>query len=140
LRVLGFSLSRNDRKKNRHRLEIVRDVLSIVTLKARKTRIMYQANLSYPLLEKYLNRLLDSGMVECEDGICYLITRRGKEFLQMYNEFIEHHRRIREEITGVDKDRLLLENMVFNNDNNISDGNNNHFNSKRASDKKEVLV
>jgi predicted transcriptional regulator len=116
--VLNFRFQKSDEKKNRHRLEIVRDMLSIVTVKARKTRIMYQANLSYPLVEKYLKSLLDGGLVECEDGSCYLITKRGKEFLQMYTDFLERHRRIREEIEGADKDRLLLENMAFNNNSN----------------------
>lgn len=118
LRVVGL-LSyedggvQNGQRRNRSRLEIVRDVLMVVAVGVRKTRIMYQANLSYPLLEKYLHRLLRSRLVECEDGLSYSITAKGKEFLQMYTELLERHRRIREEVSGAGKDRLLLENMIF---------------------------
>ena len=41
--------------KNRRRLDIVREVLSIASVKVRKTRIMYGANLSFVQLEKYLS-------------------------------------------------------------------------------------
>lgn len=107
----------NSERKNRNRLEIVRDVLVVVAVKVRKTRIMYQANLSHPLTEKYLNSLLLNGLVERDDGFCYLITSKGKEFLQMYAEFLDRHRRIREEINGAGRDKLLLESMVFQNSN-----------------------
>lgn len=114
LKVLDVQVQ-NSERRNRNRLEIARDVLLAVAARVRKTRVMYQANLSYPLLEKYLNNLLQSGLVERESNSCYLITARGKEFLQMYAEFLELHRRIREEISGADRDRLLLERMAFNN-------------------------
>ena len=41
--------------KNRCSLDIAREVLSIVSVKVRKTRIMYGANLSFVQLEKYLS-------------------------------------------------------------------------------------
>ena len=47
------------KNKNRRRLEIVRDLLSAASEKTRKTRIMYQANLSFRQNEKYLNSLLE---------------------------------------------------------------------------------
>jgi len=110
-------------------LEIVKDILFVVSGKARKTRIMYQANLSFQLIEKYLTGLVDSGLVECHDDACYLITQRGKEFLQMYHDYVQRHKRIREDIDGADKDRILLENMCFNN-----------CTSKKFAERKEVQV
>lgn len=101
-------------KRYRPSLEIARDMLSIASAKVRKTRMMYAANLSYRQSEKYLKNLLDNGLLECQDDSCYLITKRGKDFLQMYDEYIERNRRIAEEISGARKDRLLLENMCFN--------------------------
>lgn len=121
---------RNSGKKYRHSLEIVKDVLLIVSKKVRKTRIMYQANLSYRHNERYLKSLLENGLIECDNGSCYLITRKGKDFLQMYDEYLERHKRISEEISGVHKDRLLLENMCFNNEVNL----------KRMLTKKEVSI
>src|SRR3989304_728369 len=105
-------------------------MLLIASVKVRKTRMMYQANLSYRQSEKYLNSLLENGLMECNDDSCYLITKRGKDFLQMYDDYLERNRRIGEDINGVHKDRLLLENMCFNNE----------CNSKRIASKKEVLV
>jgi len=128
-RVLNPDLGKG-KGKNRNSLEIVRDMLSIVSVKTKKTRIMYQANLSYPQMEKYLKSLLVSGLVECDDDSFYLITRKGKEFLQMYADYLERCRRIREETSGARKDRLLLENICFNNEHD----------SKRMESRREVAV
>ena len=104
--------------KNRKRLEIVRDLLSAASEKSKKTKIMYGANLSYKLLEKYLEALLGSGLLECVDNSFYVITWRGKEFLQLYADYVEQCRRIGDEIEGNHKDRLLLEDMCSNNESN----------------------
>jgi len=104
-------------------------MLAIASVKVKKTRIMYQANLSYRLLERYLTSLLESGMVECDGDSFYSITSKGKEFVQMYEDYVERRRRIGEAIQGVRKDRLLLENVCFNND----------CSSKRMMSSKEVL-
>jgi len=130
-RDLGFGVgARAKERRYRRSLEIVRDMLSIASVRVKKTRIMYQANLSYRLMEKYLSSLLDGGLVACDDESCYLITRRGKEFLQMYEDYLERRRRIGEEVQGARKDKLLLENMCLNNEGN----------SKRLAGKKGVLV
>ena len=130
-RILNYDRARDRTdKKYRYSLEIVRDMLLIASVKVRKTRMMYQANLSYRQSEKYLKSLLESGLMECHDDSCYLITKRGKDFLQMYDDYVERSRRIGEEINEAHKDRLVLENMCFNND----------CNSKRVASKKEVLV
>ena len=120
----------NNGKRYRYSLDIVRDMLLVATVRVKKTRIMYQANLSYRHMEKYLKDLLESGLVECDGSSCYLVTSRGKEFLQMYDEYLERQRRINEEISGASKDRLLLENMCFNNNCNL----------RRANNRNEVVV
>lgn len=116
--------------KYRRKLEIVVDMLSVAVVKAKKTRIMYRANLSYRLVEKYLRNLLDSGLVELDDDSFYQVTFKGKEFLQLYADYVERCRRIDEEISGAQKDVLLLEDMCFNNEGNV----------KRMFDRKEVAV
>ncbi len=105
--------SSNKSRKYRPSLEIVKDVLTIVSVKSRKTRVMYQANLSYQLMERYLGNLLENGLIECDVDSCYLITKKGREFLRMYTNYLERHKRIREEIDGADKKKLLLESMCF---------------------------
>lgn len=101
--------------KYRRRLEIVRDMLHVALVKVKKTRIMYQANLSYRLMEKYLYNLLDNGLLKCDSDSFYTVTGKGKEFLQMYDDYLERVRRIGEAVRGVRKDKLLLEDMCFNN-------------------------
>jgi predicted transcriptional regulator len=100
--------------KNRDRLDIVRDMLSIASTKVRKTRIMYQANMNYAQVEKYLKTLLEEGLLERDGGSCYLTTGKGKEFLRVYADYLERCRRLNEEVNGTVKHRLLLENMCFN--------------------------
>ena len=104
------------RQRYRDSLDIVKDMLLVATERVKKTRIMYQANLSYRHMEKYLEGLLESELIECDDSSCYMVTSKGKEFLQMYEEYLERQRRLKQEIKGASKDRLLLENMCFNND------------------------
>ena len=129
--VDGFSLGLNKTKKrNRSKIEIVRDMLSIVSVSVRKTRIMYQANLNYGQLEKYLRGLLEQGLVKRDDDSCYLITWKGKKFLQMCTDYTERCRRIGSDINEARKDRLLLENMCFNNERN----------SRRMANRKEVFM
>jgi predicted transcriptional regulator len=110
---LSFDLG-NKEKKYRHKLEIIRDMLSVALKKTRKTKIMYQTNLSYSLMEKYLRDLLEAGLMECDGDSCYSVTEKGKEFLQMFTGYLERCERIREEVDVTARDRLLLESMCFN--------------------------
>jgi predicted transcriptional regulator len=128
LKISDFGVTQ--KSKNRNSLEIVRDMLSAASVKTKKTRIMYAAHLSYRLMEKYLNTLLDSGLIERIDDSSYLITLKGKDFLQMYDDYLEQCKRIGEELRGVHKDRMLLENMCFNNE----------ADSKQTAKEEEVLV
>jgi predicted transcriptional regulator len=67
--------------KYRDRLQIIASILSIAGRRAKKTQIMYQANLSYRLLCRYLGEVLDAGLVSFENEDCYVLTAKGKEFL-----------------------------------------------------------
>jgi len=91
---------------------------------------MYQANLSYRLMEKYLNSLLDSGLLECNEGSFYLITGKGKDFLQMYDDYLERCKKINDDANGVLKHRLKLENMCSNSESDL----------KRVKNRKDVTL
>ena len=75
--------------KNRDRITIVVSILEIANLSAGKTRIMFGANLSFKLLEKYLALVVDVGFVYSESSKFYL-TARGREFLRRYKDYAEH--------------------------------------------------
>jgi len=86
-------------------------MLSVASSKARKTHIMYQANLSFVQVEKYLHNLLERGLLNHEGDSFYLITEKGLEFLKLYNEYLERRRLLKEGEVQAAKDRLLLESM-----------------------------
>jgi predicted transcriptional regulator len=100
--------------KNRCSLDIAREVLSIASVRARKTRIMYGANLSFRQVQKYLSTLLRSGLLEHNDDSGYLITKAGKEFLSLYEDYLTRSKGLSKEVERNTKDRLQLESMCFN--------------------------
>lgn len=73
--------------KTRTRLEIACDILFFVggeKAGARPTHILYKANLSPKLMQKYMRMLAADRMVKrakAADGVRYKLTRRGVEFL-----------------------------------------------------------
>lgn len=72
----------------RARLEIVYDILHFIKKSengAKPTHILYKANLSFPLLEKYLKILLLDGLI-CKivrnKRVLYKLTRKGINFIE----------------------------------------------------------
>jgi predicted transcriptional regulator len=55
---------------------------------SRKTRIMYLGNLSYELVQKYLDLLLRFDLVELRDSPekSFVATEKGQRFLEDYYE------------------------------------------------------
>lgn len=76
----------------RSRIQIAADILEITKPGSRKTRIMYQGNLSFDLLQKYLGMLLGLGLIEAHDGPekSYVATEKGRKFLDDYYELQKH--------------------------------------------------
>ncbi len=103
--------SSKNKGNNRRSLDIVRDMLSVASVKVRKTRLMYQANLSFVQAEKYLHHLLDSGLVVQDVDSFYLVTRKGLDFLKLYDKHVERCKLINEQVEESVKDRFLLEQM-----------------------------
>lgn len=93
--------------KNRDSLSIVADILGSAESGAIKTRIMFQANLSFKLLEKYLGAAVTAGLIRVE-GCTYALTDNGREFLRQYRSFHERHiqaEKMLEDLT-CERDRL----------------------------------
>ncbi len=70
-------------QEKRDKLDILIKMLEVTSEPCKKTHILYKANLNYYQLNKYLNELLDLGLVK-EIQIpykCYVTTSKGKEFL-----------------------------------------------------------
>ena len=100
--------------KYRSKLEIVADVLGVVSGGARKTQIMYQANLSYKLLVHYLKDVIDMGLVKMKDGNTYELTKKGSDFLREFKSYYERRVEIEEQLNGVQNEKMKLENRFLN--------------------------
>jgi predicted transcriptional regulator len=95
--------------KNRDRLSIVAAILEVAYSGANKTRIMFNANLSFKLLEKYLEVVVGSGFVRLE-GSRYELTERGREFLKRYRDYAMRYveaQKLLEDL-GCERDELDL--------------------------------
>jgi predicted transcriptional regulator len=88
----------NIERQYRSRIQIARDILAVTKNGSRKTRIMYQGNLSFSLLQKYLDMLLNLGLIEVrgDSEKSYVATERGLQFLEDYSEFQKYSQMIEE--------------------------------------------
>lgn len=100
--------------KYRGRLQIIADILSIASSEAKKTRIMYQANLSYKLLCRYLSEVMDAGLVDCDDGNYYVLTSKGKYFLSRYDEYSKRRERLKVHLSNINNEKTILQQMCSN--------------------------
>ncbi len=72
--------------QRRNNLEIVAEILRIAKKGAKKTRIVYGANLNFKMLNEYLAKLERAGLVALpeDNGGLVKTTERGKEYLQQF--------------------------------------------------------
>ena len=96
----------------RRRLDIIADILRVVSEGARKTHIMYQCNLSYALLNRYLEEVLESRLVRKEDGNRqYVVTGKGRQFLKRLKRYLEESKTLHEHVENVREEKARLESM-----------------------------
>jgi predicted transcriptional regulator len=70
----------------RNDLDICADILRISKAGAKKTHIVYKANLNFEIVKKYLKRLIDNGFLSNQNNNrVYMTTERGSEFLEQYS-------------------------------------------------------
>jgi predicted transcriptional regulator len=108
--------------KYRDRLEIIADILRAVGDGAKKTRIMYLANLSYRLLEKYLGETVDAGLVFPNHN-SYEVTEKGQSFIERYGDFSSKYSKIKSELEKAMFEREVLERMCASSANSNSKAN-----------------
>jgi predicted transcriptional regulator len=66
----------------RSSFEIIAEILETAKNGAKKTRIMYSCGLSYKFVHKYLDLLLDAGLLKTGSSFC--TTDKGMGFLRKY--------------------------------------------------------
>jgi predicted transcriptional regulator len=87
-------------------------MLSVASQGAKKTQIMYQANLSYRLLMKYLVEVRRAYLVSFERGRrCYVLTSKGKQFLELYKEYSRHTRYVEKRLSDANGKKKALESL-----------------------------
>jgi predicted transcriptional regulator len=96
--------------KYRDRLEIIVDILNAAGQGAKKTKIMYAANLSYRLLEKYLHETTKMGFIY-HNGGGYEATDKGRTFLEKYADFSSKYSKIDSEFQRLLFERESLERL-----------------------------
>jgi len=96
--------------KYRSKLQIISDVLTVARNGAKKTKIMYQANLSHKLLVHYLDHTIEAGLISISSGQGnYNLTPKGLKFLEDYDNFSKRRRELEEQLQMVKKEGLMLE-------------------------------
>lgn len=91
-------------------MDIIADILKIAANGAKKTKIMYIANLSYSLLEKYLEQTIDMGFVQA-NGDSYEVTEKGRDFLGRYAQFSGRYLELEGQLEKLRFEREVLERM-----------------------------
>jgi predicted transcriptional regulator len=74
----------------RNSLEITAEILRLCQKPQTKTRVMYGANLSWGLLQKYLSKLQAKRLLEVQNSQTrYVTTQKGLEFVKTWGELVE---------------------------------------------------
>jgi len=96
----------------RGRLDIIADILRVVSQNPKKTQIMYQANLSYKVLTKYLTEVSEASLIDFEyEKQCYMLTAKGREFLEAYREYSRDNRHLEKRLNEINGKKKILEEL-----------------------------
>lgn len=100
-------------RKYRRRIDIIADILKAAENRSvKKTRIMYAANLSYKLLENYLDYAIKIGFMQPnENG--YELTDKGRVFLEKYEFYQSRYSRLKKDLKNLLFEREALEKILI---------------------------
>jgi predicted transcriptional regulator len=96
-------------------LEIIADILQVVSRNAKKTEILYKANLSYKVLQKYLRIVTAASLIDFESGErCYMLTTKGREFLESYMDYAKTNESVEKHLEDINNKKKILEELCSN--------------------------
>jgi predicted transcriptional regulator len=73
--------------RRRNETEIMAEILSLCRHPQKKTRIMYQTNLSWKIAKEYLETLLSKELLQVHHSeIRYATTQKGLDFLEKWEQ------------------------------------------------------
>ena len=100
----------------RDKLDIVADILTVAIRNPKKTQIMYQANLSFRVLQKYLAAISGALLISFDDETqSYALTSKGESFLEAYRQYSKSNRHAEQIIEQVNLKRAALEKLFSQN-------------------------
>ena len=72
--------------RKRSKLEITADILRVSVGGARKSHIVYQANLNFQIIKNYLKELIKSGLLQSptNESKLYITTEKGLQYINYY--------------------------------------------------------
>jgi predicted transcriptional regulator len=78
-------------RERRDTIKLVVDILEIAINGAKKTEIVYRANLNFKQVQKFLDFLIKKGLISVSSNKrkCYQTTEKGKEFIRRYRKTVE---------------------------------------------------
>jgi len=77
---------KNEHKKRRSEIDIFAEILYLANEGGiKKTSMVYQANLNFVIIDRFLSELLERGLIEVKDKL-YETTDKGITFLHHYEE------------------------------------------------------
>ena len=96
----------------RRKLDIIADMLHVTSQGARKTQIMYQANLNYGLLTKRLNEIRRACLISYErKRRWYVLTSKGAQFLEVYEQYSRCTRNFERHLGEANGKKKILEGL-----------------------------
>ena len=99
----------------RGRMDIIADILNVVSGNAKKTKIMYQANLSYKVLQKYLTDVREASLISFVNlEQYYVLTPKGSEFLKVYRDYSRTNKNVEKRLNDICSKRKVLEGLCPN--------------------------
>ena len=100
--------------KYRCRIELAADLLTACLKAEKKTHIMNHGNINFKQLTFYLKMLLKSDLLSFEDASnSYVITKKGKKFLDLFNDYKQHANEHEKKLRIVNEKRNQLEHMFL---------------------------
>jgi|YelNatPaOPRAMG01_1025707.scaffolds.fasta_scaffold03392_18 predicted transcriptional regulator len=99
----------------RGKFDIIADILSVASADAKKTQIMYKANLSYKVLQHYLAEVTEAALVSFhhEKG-CYVLTEKGRLFLETYRDYHRTSKNVEKHLSYLQDKKMLLHKLLQN--------------------------
>jgi predicted transcriptional regulator len=94
----------------RRRFDILADIVRVAGSGVRKTKIMYFANLSFLLLNRYLEDALHVGFLRLS-GEEYLMTKKGEAFLERYTKFSSRFSSVKADLEALESEAQVLDRM-----------------------------